>query len=116
MTKIDQNSVFLGRETHIPNQFYIMVIYINFYILFKNLNFDSESKGDSFRVYQKMRACEKNDRNSVFLDREAHILDCFLHNGHIYKFLWVLKISNFDSKFKDDSLRLYRKTPVCGNN
>jgi hypothetical protein len=67
MTKIDQNSVFLGRGTHIPNQFYIMVIYINFYILFKILNFDSKSKGDSFRVYQKMRACEKMIETPYFL-------------------------------------------------
>jgi hypothetical protein len=40
--KTDGNSIFLGRETHIPDRLYIMVIYISFD------EFGSKSKGDSF--------------------------------------------------------------------
>jgi hypothetical protein len=29
--KIDRNSVFLGRDPHIADQLYIMVLYMNFY-------------------------------------------------------------------------------------
>jgi hypothetical protein len=31
VAKTDGNSVFLGREAHIPDRLYIMVLYIGFY-------------------------------------------------------------------------------------
>jgi len=31
VAKTDRNSVFLGRDIHIPDRLYIMVLYINFY-------------------------------------------------------------------------------------
>jgi hypothetical protein len=42
VVKTDGNSIFLDRETHIPNRLYIMVIYISFD------EFGSKSKGDNF--------------------------------------------------------------------
>jgi hypothetical protein len=53
-----------------------MVLYINFYGFFKKLNFGSKSKGVSLRFLPKKRQiAAKTYRNSVFLGREAHILD-----------------------------------------
>jgi hypothetical protein len=45
VVKTDGNSVFLGRETHIPDPLLIMVLYINLYGFLKNLNFGLKSKG-----------------------------------------------------------------------
>jgi hypothetical protein len=39
-----------------------------------------------------------------------------IHNGHLDKFLWILKFFNFCSKSKCVSLRFYQKMLDCGKN
>jgi hypothetical protein len=60
VAKIDQNSIFLGREAHIPEWVYIMVLYINFYEFLKNSNFGSKSKDVSLQFYRKTAVFGKN--------------------------------------------------------
>jgi hypothetical protein len=74
-TKTERTSVFLGREPHIPDRLYIMVLYMSFYEFSYISNFRSKSIGVGLWFNRKSPVCDKNDQNSVFLSCEAHILD-----------------------------------------
>jgi hypothetical protein len=58
--KTGRSSVFLYHESHIPDQLYIIVVYIGFYGFLKNLNFGSKYKGVSLRFYPKIPVRAKN--------------------------------------------------------
>jgi hypothetical protein len=38
------------------------------------------------------------DRNSIFFGRKPQILVRVIHNDHVYKFLWVLRIFKFTAQ------------------
>jgi hypothetical protein len=58
--KTEQNSVFLGHDTHIADKLYITVSYMIFYGFSKNSNFRSKSIGVSLRFYKKSTVLDKN--------------------------------------------------------
>jgi hypothetical protein len=53
VAKTDRNSIFLDREAHIPDQLYIIVMYISFKGL-KKTDFASKSKGVGLQLYRKV--------------------------------------------------------------
>jgi hypothetical protein len=58
--KTDRNSVFLGRDTHIPNLLSITLPYFNFYGFWKISHLCSKSKGVSLRFYRKLLVWGQN--------------------------------------------------------
>jgi hypothetical protein len=60
MIKTDRNSVFIGREAHIPDRLYIMVMYLKFYGFQKISNLGSKSNGVILQFCRKMSVCDKN--------------------------------------------------------
>jgi hypothetical protein len=60
MAKTDRNSVFFGRDPHILDHLYLMVMYMSFMGFQKNPIFCSKSKGVSLRFFQKSPVCSKN--------------------------------------------------------
>jgi hypothetical protein len=94
VAKTDRNSVFLGHETYISDQLDILVPYINSY-RFSNLsNFVSKFEVLAFDFTEKRQFMRKTDRNSVFLDRKAHILyQLYIMVLYInfYRFLIIFK-------------------------
>jgi hypothetical protein len=72
-TKIDRNSVFLGRKAQILNRLHIMVSYISFYGLKKNQILAQNPKVLAFGFTEKCYFVAKTDRNFIFLGRKAQI-------------------------------------------
>jgi hypothetical protein len=93
--KTDRNSVFLGREAHIPNWLYIMVLYNFFYRLSNIWNFDLKSNGVSIWFYSKTIVCGKNWPKLHISWPWSSYSRMGIHNGPIYKFLWVFKKFKF---------------------
>jgi hypothetical protein len=114
--KTEQNSVFLGRDTHIVDRLYITVSYIIFYVIWKNSNFCSKSMSVSLRFYQKSPVCGKNWRKLCISRSWPTYCGSVIHNGPVYEFLWVLKKLNFRSKSIGVSLLFYQKLLVRGKN
>jgi hypothetical protein len=75
VAKTDWHSVFLGRDTHMPDRLYIMVLYIIF-TGFKNLQILGQNpKVLAFGFTEKRQFVAKTDQNSVFLGRDPRIPD-----------------------------------------
>jgi hypothetical protein len=55
----------------------------------------------------------KTHQNSIFLDREAYILDSLYIVVSHMSFYEIAKFSNICSKYKGVSLRFYQKSLVC---
>jgi hypothetical protein len=65
VAKTDRNSIFYGREAHIPCRLHIMVMYRKFYRFLKNLNFGSKSKVVSLLFTENASLRQKTDQNFV---------------------------------------------------
>jgi hypothetical protein len=65
----------------------------NFQILAQN------AKVNAFSFTEKHQFVAKTDQNSIFLDREAHILN-WVYIMVMGKFLWVLKNFKFQLKIQ----------------
>jgi hypothetical protein len=72
--KTEQNSVFLGHDTHIADKLYITVSYMIFYGFSKNSNFRSKSIGNAYDFTKNRQSWTKTDQNSVFLGCDPHIV------------------------------------------
>jgi hypothetical protein len=92
--KTDRNFVFFGRDPHIPDRLYIMILYMNF-MCFKNFKF----------LFKIICFAAKTDRNSVFLVRDSHIMDQQYIMVPYMSFYGYSKISNFCSRSISVSLR-----------
>jgi hypothetical protein len=77
-TKTAQNIVFLAHKAQISNQLHIMVMYISL-MGFKKFQISAQNRnGLAFSFTKKRQFVTKNDRNSVFYDHKAQILN-WLH-------------------------------------
>jgi hypothetical protein len=80
--KTDQDSILLVHKAHIPNRLYKRAPYISFYEFFFQISAQN-IKELAFGFTEKHQFSAKTDRNSVFLGREAQILDR-LHKMILY--------------------------------
>jgi hypothetical protein len=87
MIKTDRNSVFIGREAHIPDRLYIMVMYLKFYGFQKISNLGSKFKGVSLRFYWKMSVSDKNWPKLRIYWSWCPYSGSVIHNGIIFKVL-----------------------------
>jgi hypothetical protein len=89
--KSNQNTVFLGRDPHIPDQLYIMVKNMSFYRFRKNSNFHSKSRDVGQRFYQKSQVWGKNRPKLCISWSYPPYCGSLIQNNLVYEFLWVLK-------------------------
>jgi hypothetical protein len=75
VAKTDQNSVFFGRDPHIPYRLYIMVLWISFDGFLEFSNLAQNLKVLAFGFNEKRHFVAKTDRNYVFLGRDPRIPD-----------------------------------------
>jgi hypothetical protein len=89
--KTDRNSVFFGRDTHIPDRLYIMI-----------------SHKITPMILPKIASlCQKLTKTPYFLVVTS-LCRSIIHNGLVYEFLWSLKKLNIHPKSLGVSLRFYR--------
>jgi hypothetical protein len=88
--KTDINSIFLIHDHNIPDQLYIMVLYISFYGFQKILNFSSKYNGVSFWFYRKRLLWQKLTETPYSMSVTSYSISV-IHNDHVYKFLWLYK-------------------------
>jgi hypothetical protein len=67
MAKTDRNSIFHGRDPHIPDWLYIMVSYMILYGFKKIQNFRPKSIGIGLQFWQKSGAVTQSDQGYKFL-------------------------------------------------
>jgi hypothetical protein len=113
--KTNRNSLFLGRETHILDQLYIIVLYISFYE-FKKIKFWHKIRRCWLRFYQKRQFVIKTDWNSLILGHKAHVRNQVYIIFMYISFYEFWKFSNFGLKSKGVSFGSYRKALVCDKN
>jgi len=75
VAKTDWDSVFLGRDTHIPDWLYITVLYISFYRFKKIQILAQNPKVLAFGFTEKRKFVAKTFWNSVFLGHDPNIPD-----------------------------------------
>jgi hypothetical protein len=96
--KTGQKSVFYPLKAHVMSQLNISMLYINFLVVLKNIEFRLKTQGGSLRFYRKTSIRGENklkNHISSFWDSYSISVWCF---GVVHKILCVFK--NIESQFK----------------